>query len=207
MDTSNARPFSFETEFTPDGDVLRGPQSRYVPRAEVEQLAASARAEGEMHAKQTAFASVDNIVSRLAPVSAQLAAISDSLRREAAELALAAARKIAGHALDANGVQIATDAIAEAVKMLKLNPTVTVNVAPEAIPEVTHRLEELRKQGRAGMVLFIPDHKARPGDWSVEWAEGSVGFSREDVEAAIAAVIEARLEDPVEPQLNLFSAA
>jgi len=207
METGTARPFAFETEFTPDGDILRSPQSRYVAREEVERLATSARAEGEMKAKQTSFASVDRIVAHLAPVSAQLSQIADGLRREAAELAMIAARKIAGHALDAAGQKTATDAIAEAVRMLKLNPTVMVSVAPDAIPEIERRMDELRRQGRAGVVVFVPDASARPGDWRVEWGEGSAGFNREDVDAAISAVIDARLHDPVEPQLNLFSAA
>jgi len=38
------------------------------------------------------------------------------------------------------------------------------------------------------------------------WADGSAGFSREGVEAAIEAIITARLQDPVAPQLELFSA-
>ncbi len=147
------------------------------------------------------------MASHLAPVAPQLAAIAETLRREAAELAIAAASRIAGHALDANGAKVAADAIANAVRLLKNAPTVVVSAAEDAAPEIELRLEALRKEGRVSAITFTPSAEARPGDWRIEWAEGSAGFSREDVEAAINAIIEDRLQDPVEPQLELFSVA
>lgn len=203
----NMTPFSFETEFTPDGDVVGGPKRKFVPRDEVDQIAASARADGEAKAQAKGIASMDRMVGHLSPVAAQLAQIADTLRREAAELALIAAHKIAGEALDKAGNEAAAKAIAETIKLLKGNPVVTVSLAPHSIPEVEQRLEQLRRQGRATSIAFIADPNARPGDWSVEWGEGATGFNREQVEAAIEAVIKARLQDPVEPQLELFSAA
>ncbi|MDP3737223.1 MAG: FliH/SctL family protein [Hyphomonadaceae bacterium] len=203
--------FAFEAEFTPAGDVVGGPARKFVPREEVDQVAAKALAEGEARARQTAevkgFASVDRIVAHLAPVSAQLAELADTLRREAAELALIAARKIAGAALDQAGDKAAADAIGEAVRLLRNNPIIVVSLAPESLPEVERRIDQLRRQGRTINLSFIADPAAKPGDWRVEWAEGSVGFSREQIEATIEAVINARLQDPIEPQLELFSAA
>ena len=203
--------FAFDAEFTPAGDVVGGPARKFVPREEVDQMAAKALAEGEARARQTAevkgFASVDAIVAHLAPVSAQLAELADALRREAAELALIAARKIAGTALDQAGDKAAADAIAEAVRLLRNNPTIVVSLAPGSLPEVERRMDQLKRQGRTLNLSFVTDPAAKPGDWRVEWAEGSVGYSREQVEATIEAVIDARLQDPVEPQLELFSAA
>lgn len=208
--TQQIRTFSFETEFTPQGEVLRGPDRKYFSREEADQLAAKARADGELKARQTVeakgFASVDKIVAHLAPVAAQLAGIAEQLRAEAAELALIAARKIAGAALDKAGDEAASAAIIEVVRQLKLNPVVTVSISPDSVNEVERRMEQLRRQGLGANIAFVPDANARPGDWTVVWGEGSVGFSRDGVEAAIEAIINARLEDPVAPQLELFSA-
>jgi flagellar assembly protein FliH len=201
------RQFAFQTEFTPDGEVLSGPGRTTYSREEAEKLATAARNEGEAKARAAGFASVDRIVAHLSPVSAQLAQIADTLRREAAELALIAARKIAGGALDKAGEHAAAEAIASAIGLLKTNPVVTVSVAPDALVEVKSRLEQMQRQGQHAATTFIADPKAKPGDWRVEWAEGAAGFNREQVEAAIEAVINARLEDPVEPQLELFTAA
>ena len=207
----NAQPFSFETEFTPSGDVLGGPQRKFVSREEADRLAAQALAEGEAKARQTAevkgFASVDRIVAHLSPVSAQLAQLAAALRQEAAELAMIAARRIAGDALDRAGMEVATSAIADTIRHLKADPVVTVTLAAESVPEVQRRMEQLRREGGDARLAFVADPNARPGDWRVEWGEGSAGFSREEVEARLESILKARLEDPVEPQLELFSAA
>lgn len=209
--TQRATPFAFETEFTPSGDVLRGPDRKYLSREEADQLAAKALSEGETRARQAVeakgFASVDKIAAHLSPVAAQVAALADTLRREAAELALIAARKIAGEALDRNGEAVAADAIANAIRQLKGNPTVVVSVAPDALPQIERRLEQLRRHGIGASLQFIGDARAKPGDWKISWAEGSTGFSREAVETMIENALRARLQDPVEPQLELFSAA
>ena len=208
--TQQIRAFNFETEFTPQGEVLSGPDRKYFSRDETEVMNARARAEGEAKARQTTeakgFASVDRIVANLAPVAAQLAGIAEQLRAEAAEMAMIAARKIAGHALDKAGEEAAALAIADVVRQLKLNPIVTVFVAPESLPEVERRAEQLRRLGVGASISFVANPNAKPGDWDVVWAEGSAGFSREGVEASIEAIINARLQDPVAPQLELFSA-
>ena len=202
--------FSFETEFTPQGEIRRGPDRKYFSREETDQMAAKARAEGEVKARQTVeakgFASVDKIVAHLAPVAAQLAGIAEQLRAEAAEMAIIAARKIAGSALDKAGDEAAANAISEIVRQLKLNPVITVSVAPESINEVERRMEQLRRQGLGANLAFVPNAEAKPGDWTVVWGEGSAGFSRQGIEATIEAIMNARLQDPVAPQLELFSA-
>jgi flagellar assembly protein FliH len=207
----SAQPFAFETEFLATGEVIGGPGRKYFSREETDQLAAKARADGEAKAKQAAevkgFASVDRIVAHLSPVSAQLAQIADTLRREAAELAMIAAKRIAGTALDQAGEKAAAEAIGQAVRLLKNNPTIVVTLAAESLPEVERRMEQIRRNGQGINMTFVADPDARPGDWRIEWADGSVGFSREQVEAMIDATVAARLEDPVAPQLELFSAA
>jgi flagellar assembly protein FliH len=209
--TQRATPFAFETEFTPSGDILGGPERKFLSREEADQLAAKALSEGEMRARQAVeakgFASVDKVAAHLSPVAAQVAALADTLRREAAELAMIAARKIAGEALDKNGEAVAADAIANAIRQLKGNPTVVISVAPDALPQIERRLEQLRRHGIGASLQFIGDARAKPGDWKISWAEGSTGFSREAVETMIENALRERLQDPVEPQLELFSAA
>jgi len=200
-------PFQFATEFTPTGEVLSGPAKKYLSRDEADQLAAKAEVRGRQAAEARGLAAVDRIVVNLAPVAAQLSAVAEQLRAEAAELAMIAARKIAGTALDRAGEEAAAQAITEVVRQLKLSPNISVSVAPEAYADMERRLEQLRAKGIGGAITFVPDPRAKLGDWRVTWAEGSAGFSREGVEAAIDAIITARLQDPVAPQLDLFSAA
>ena len=208
--TQQMRTFAFETEFTPQGEVLSGPDRKYFSRDETEVMNAKARADGEAKARQTVeakgFASVDRIVANLAPVAAQLAGIAEQLRAEAAEMALIAAKRIAGTALDKAGEEAAAAAITDVVRQLKLNPVISVSVAPDALADVERRMDHLRRLGVGASITFVANPNAKPGDWEVVWGEGSAGFSRDGVEAAIDAIIQARLQDPVAPQLELFSA-
>lgn len=198
-------PFHFQTEFTADGAVLSGPAQSYFSRDEAQKLAADARAAGVADAKASGFAGVDRIVGHLSPVATQLAQVAEALRREAAELAIIAAKKIAGDALDRNGAQTAAAAVENAVRLLKNNPAIVVSAAPDSLPQIELRMEQLRR-GKGLAISFFADPKSKPGDWRVEWADGVASFSRDDVEAAIEAAVRARLTDPVEPQLELFSA-
>jgi flagellar assembly protein FliH len=208
--TQTVKAFAFETEFTPHGEVIGGPARKYLTREEAEKLAAQARAEGERKTAQSAdarnSAHIERIAGQLHPVQPRLAELADQLRREAAELAMIAAKRIAGAALDANGVESAATAIEQAIRLLKSGPSVVVTTAAEAQAEVERRITSVPRLPGSGAINVVADPKARPGDWKVEWAEGAIGFSREDVEAAIDAIIEQRLEDPIDDQLDLFSA-
>jgi flagellar assembly protein FliH len=199
--------FNFEVEFTPSGDVLKGPDRKFFSREEADQIAAKARSEGEKRAEAKGFAAVDKVAAQLSPVQAQLAAAATTLRQEAAELAMIAARKIAGAALDKNGEEAAAAAIANAVRQLKGNPVVIISIAPDSLPQIERRLEQLRRHGIGATLQFVGDPNAKTGDWHVSWGEGATGFSRDAVAAAIETALKARLDDPVEPQLELFSAA
>lgn len=204
------RVFAFETEFTPAGDIIGGPDRKFYSREETEQREGAARVDGERRAMQSAeakgLASIDRIAQHLAPVPPQIAAIADQLRREAAELAMIAARRIAGAALDAHGADAAANAIEATMRQLKAGPAIIVSAAPEAQPEIQRRIERLRQSGHGSAISFTVDPNARPGDWRVEWAEGSVGFNRDQVEAALDAMMTTHLETPVESQLDLFVA-
>jgi flagellar assembly protein FliH len=206
--SSNPTPFAFRTEFTPHGDIVGSPNQSFLTRQQAEALAAGARRDGEEAVRQTTeanfTAAFERISLHLARVEPLLALIADQLRREAAELALAAARAIAGKALDQHGANIAAEAIAEVVQSLKAKPEIIVSAPPAAMPAIEARIAGMRPPGA---VTFRPEPAARLGDWRVEWGEGAMAFRREDIEAAVNAAIADRLAAPVETQLDLFNAA
>ena len=104
--TQSPSAFLFETEFTPAGrSPVVGPRPQVFlarrDRRDGRQGARRGRSQGAPGVEAKGFASVDRIVVvNLAPVAAQLAGIAEQLRAEAAELAMIAAKKIAGTALD-----------------------------------------------------------------------------------------------------------
>ena len=132
--------------------AVGGPARKFYSREEADQLAARARADGEAKARQTAeakgFASVDRIVAHLSPVSAQLAQLADTLRREAAELALiAATQDRRRRARPGRRRSRRRRDRPRRCSMLKNNPAIAVTLAPDALPEVERRMEQLRRQG------------------------------------------------------------
>jgi flagellar assembly protein FliH len=199
--------FIFETEFTPAGDIVGGAEQRFFARADAEKMAEAAAQNAIRTVEATAASAAEAAMKRLSPTAQQINAIADQLRREAADLAMAAARAIAGAALDARGADVAAQAIEGVLINLKGKPQVVVGVAPDALPHVRQKLEALQRAGQLRDVQVIGDASARPGDWRVEWGEGATGFKAEDIEAAVRAAITARLADPVDVQADLFSAA
>jgi len=193
--------FAFETEFAPDGHVIGGAGARYLPREEADALAEAARKDAETRARQSALArsqaALERIEAHLAPVPPALEALADTLRREAAELALVAARKIAGMALDAFGPEAAADGVARTLARLKGGARVIVSAAPEAQAAIEERAASGGLAGSGIRIVFVADPGARPGDWRVEWDQGMVAFNREDVEAELEEILARRMADPI----------
>src|SRR5512134_766204 len=104
---NEVRKYAFDTEFAPDGEIMREPPKRITPE-EVQ----SASSEGYERGKQDALAQAERrtaaaleaIADAASAVLTRLEVESQAMRTEAAQVALAAARKIAGAALDGFGV-------------------------------------------------------------------------------------------------------
>lgn len=199
--------FIFDTEFSPEGDVLQGGERSFYSRDEAAELTSRARHEGEQAAQAQGVAALQTFMSNINAVHAGLAQAAAQAREEAAELALAAARKIAGAALDANGEAAAAEALSEAIRNLKTGPAIVVSVPKQAMQALLPHLEKLKATGAADAIRLEPNDNAMPGDWRIEWADGAESFDREQVADAVEAAVRARLHDPVAVQPDLFSAA
>ena len=207
--TISTKPFEFTTEFSAAGEVLSGEKAEYKRVEEIEQDLVRARAEGEAAAMATIeariAASLETILATLTPVEQVMAQTAAGLRNEAIELAMAAARRIAGKALDEFGEHIAIDAIADAARQLRDTPEILVIASPETAQGAALRLEN--NPSVNAKIRFHADPSARPGDWRIEFASGAVSHNRETVEKAIEDALEQRKNDPVESQMDLFGGA
>lgn len=208
MSSSN---FIFDTEFTSDGNVLDGSVRSFYPREEVEEISNAARAEGESAAINSAHAralnALENFVQKYDAIHAGLTQAATTLRAESAELALLAAKKIAGTALDNATEEAAKQAITEIVTKLKDKPTLVITVSTEALPHIQACVDQLQARGQAGAIRLESSDTAQMGDWRIDWAEGIAAFSREQMEEAVEQAVKAHLNNPVDEQLDLFSAA
>jgi len=188
--------FDFQTVFSASGDVLRdGRRVKQILTAEeVEQERREAYAEGEASETSKAAAiqadAVRAIASQMQLILARLAGESDALRQQSATLAFAAARKLAGTALD----NFAADAVAgfceNVLKDWRGEPKFNVHCAEAIAGPVAEILEKVASDaGFEGAVIVRADAEMIGADCRLEWASGSVERTQDDIEKRIELLI------------------
>lgn len=195
--------FAFDREFAADGTVLRDGDKvkRVFTEAEAQELA-DAAAEQARHSEeaQAAAAVADamrQISGRMQAVIARLDAESEALREDATRLAIAAARAIAGEALQAYGEDTITACAREALDDLRAEPRIAVRVAPHLADAIAERLyAEAEKLGLEGAVLVRADEEVAAGDCVLEWRSGAVERTAADIETRIADAVRKWLAHP-----------
>jgi flagellar assembly protein FliH len=210
---TNARKFMFETEFAADGTVLRDPtrnEFRRYEAKEVEALRAGAYEQGKtdalVEAERASGAALDKLAADMKAHLARLEATVQALRVQSAQIALAAARKIAGEALDQFGEARVIAAIEAAMDALPEGPRLNVRVAPGLEATLRERLEGAAKaRGFEGAIVVRADARIAKGDVEIEWTEGALACERRDIEARVEALVAAALAASAEEHASDWS--
>ena len=194
--------FDFATEFADDGRVAfaPAPTRRTLSTHEIDALTARAFADGEQSALARAQAAQADALRRLAVAADQaLSSLSQAVhehRRGSAELALAAARRIADAALDRfpeAPLLLALDALSREVEAA---PRLTVRIsAPNSEHEAVSALVEsaAATAGFAGRLSVSLDADAPPGSFSFDWGDGRAAFDPETAAARVAEALSGAL--------------
>jgi flagellar assembly protein FliH len=197
---STIRKFAFDTEFSPTGEVVREAPKKFTAQ-EVDAERQAAYAQGAQDAAAQAERQAAAALQTLADAAKRLLSQLDSERRcmrdEAVRLALAAARKIAGAALEAHGVERAAAAIEAAMDLLRHQPRLLVKLAPDAAEALKLRIDDMaRAHGYAATILVRSQPDLRCGEVVIDWSDGMVAMSPEDTIAQIETLIETALATP-----------
>lgn len=191
------RKFAFDTEFAPDGAILSHAPKKLGPdEVEAERAGAYERGKQDAVAKaeQQTAAAAEALAKTAAMLLTRLDGESRAMREEAARIAMAAARKIAGAALDAFGEERAAAAIESAMDALRSQPRLIVRLHPDIAAKLAPRITELsEKHAYAGAVLVRPEANLRAADITIDWSDGVVSLSAEDTADRITALIDAAL--------------
>lgn len=197
---ANIRRYAFDTEFAPDGAILRSSPTRLSPdEIEAERKAAYARGTQDATAKaeREAAAALQALADAASAVLTRLDAESRAMREEAARVAIAAARKIAGAALDAFGEERAVVAIESAMDALRHQPRLVVKLPPDAAELLKARIEQMvESHAYASAVLVRAEPNLKKGEVVIDWSDGVVSMKPEDAAARIDALVEAALVAP-----------
>jgi flagellar assembly protein FliH len=206
--TAPHRRFAFDTVFDHAGDVTYAaprPKTSFKPE-EVVAVRAAAYAEGEQSAVARAEAGIRDAAR---DALGALAAAAHEHRVGAADLALAAARKIADAALDEFPEAPANAALVALTRELEQQPRLIVRARPELCERLQKSLSEVADAiGFSGQILAKPDPALPAAAFVFDWGDGKASFDPVESGARVGAAIEAALAAEglhAEPMLPGFS--
>lgn len=154
----------------------------------------AARSEGFAQGQADANASIDRasgealraIASLMQMMLGRLSDEANSLRADAAEVAVAAAKTVATTALDAFGEEAILDIVTTAVAQLRDTPRLVVRVSPELSSAIEERLIGCaREAGFNGEILVRGDPDAQNGDCTLDWGDATITHNRASAFEAI----------------------
>jgi flagellar assembly protein FliH len=194
---SGMRKFAFDTEFAPDGAILSDTPKRLSPEEIAAECAAAyerGKQDALAQAERQAAAALEALAGAASAVLTRLNAESRAIREDAARVAIAAARKIAGAALDGFAAERVTAAIESAMDALRHQPRLLVMLAPEAVEQIKPRIAEMcEAHAYAGAVLVRGEAGLRKGEVVIDWSDAIVSSSPQETEQRINALVEAAL--------------
>jgi flagellar assembly protein FliH len=202
----NSVKFTFDTDFDDRaGDAADARARKSFSTEEIEILKSAAREEGRKHADILATQAVAASIGQVA--AAMLAAIEamdgevERVRVEAAGLALAAAKTLAGAALNHAPEAEIAEALKVALHQAIGEARVVVKTPPALAKAIEHRAKEIAaEQGFEGRILVAGDNTLSGADCRIEWRGGGIERSHSMIENALADLIARRFGRVEEPQ-------
>jgi flagellar assembly protein FliH len=193
--------FKFDTEFHDDGErvslAARARAKKALTQDEIDQMCAKARAEGAKSGETRALEAVAGATHDMAALLRQaLASTRDDvevLRREAAELAVAIARKFSALAVEALPAADVEQALREALHQAIGEPRVVLRANPRVIEALNERFTEIaHEEGFEGRVVASADPAIKGADCRIEWRGGGMERSEAAIETALNVLIARR---------------
>lgn len=194
---TQVRKYAFDTEFAPDGAIVKDAPKRLTPEEIAAECAAAyerGKQDAVAQAERHTAAALQALADAASGVLTRLEAESQAMRAEAAQVALAAARKIAGAALDSFGHDRSAAAIEAAMDALRHQPRLVVKLSPAAADVLKPRIAEMcETHAYAGAVLVRAEPDLRAGAVSIDWSDGIVHMDPAEADQRIQTLIDAAL--------------
>jgi flagellar assembly protein FliH len=198
---TNLRKYAFDTEFAADGAILRE-----TPRRTPEDIAKAnedayerGKQDALAQAERRAAAALEAIADAASGVLTRLDVESQAMRAEAARLAIVSARRIAGAALDAFGLERAQRAVEAAMDLLRHQPRLVVKLPPDIAEQLKPRIAAMcETHAYAAAVLVRADDALKAGEVVIDWSDGLIAMDPADAAKRIEQLIDAALAAPHE---------
>ncbi len=194
------RRYGFDTEFAPDGAVVREAPKRLTPEEIAAECAVAyerGKQDAVAQAERKVAAALEALADAASAVLTRLDTESAAMREEAARIALGAARKIAGEALDAFGAERAAAAVEAAMDALRHQPRLLVKLPAADAEVLKQRIAAMcETHAYAGAVLVRAEDSLRTGEVVIDWSDGVVTLSPAEAAERINTLVEAALAAP-----------
>ena len=191
-----AQKFSFDEEFSSErrsGGSRRAADQQKLEEAEHQGFARGVlegRREAEEEAAMRAAHAMEQIAAQAGRILAHLDEERLRFEREAAELALAFAGKLAGDLFAHQPLGPLMESAAECFRHLVGTPHVVVTLPQEHVDRAKSSLDRLAAQrGFEGRLIVLGDPDMQGGDFRLEWADGGVTRDARTLTSQIAASI------------------
>ena len=164
-------------------------------RADAEAVAhrrgfAAGLAQAQNEAAQRAAAALAVIADNLARLDHALSGIEVRLETEAVEVAVAVDAKLAPELIAREPFAEISALATECFRHLVKTPHIVVRIGNDIYETAKDQLEEIaRARGFEGRLVVLADESLKPGDCSIEWADGGVNRERDVTLAAIDDVV------------------
>ena len=192
--------FAFETVFGGPGDVVVNASRRkpFYSAQEVDEIRAEGFADGQRNALDQAqreeARQLAEIGKSLSLAMGALAKAAHDHRVGAAELALAAARKIADAALEMFPEAAAQAALQALLQDVEGHPRLLVRASAATAPAMQAALDKTAEAaGYPGQITVKSDPALDGAAFIFEWGEGRAAFDPDQTMARVAAALEAAL--------------
>ncbi len=194
------RKFTFDTVFGGEGDVLVNAPKRkpFYSVQEVDEIRAEGFADGQRNALDQAqreqARQLDEIGKSLSVAMGALAKAAHDHRVGAAELAMAAARKIADAALEMFPEAAAQAALQALLSEVEGHPRLLVRASQATVPALQAALDKTAEAaGYPGQITVKSDAALEGAAFIFEWGEGRAAFDPDRTMARVSAALEAAL--------------
>jgi flagellar assembly protein FliH len=201
--------FKFDTEFHADGDrvslAARARAKKTMTADEIDQMCAKARSEGSKAGEARALEAVAQSTRDLTGVLREALARThndiEHVRKEAAEVAFAVARKLAAAAVDALPAADVAIAVREAIHQAIGEPRIVLRASKRVVEALSSHIDEIvQEEGFEGRVVIGADPAMTGADCRIEWRGGGAERSEAAIEKDLAALIARRFSHSASPE-------
>jgi flagellar assembly protein FliH len=189
-----ATKYTFDVEFREEGDLIsnaaRARQKKLYTHAEIDTMCARAREQGmksgQVRAQESiATGAVEAATALRNTLNATHTEI-ETVRADATAIAVAAAIKLARHALASVPLAEIEAALREAMHQAIGEPRVLLRASPAIVAAISPRIEEIaHEEAFEGRVQISADATLKGTDCRVEWRGGGAERSEAAIEAAL----------------------